>query len=364
MNSKLMDTIAAATKSEYAAVLDTSEVFNNRDEVSTPIPALNIAFSGKIKGGFGSGITVWAGPSKHFKTMFTLISAASYLKKYDDAICVFFDNEFGSPKAYFESLGIDPQRVFHNPFETVEALQTDFVNILKKLKRNDKVFFIVDSIGMAASDKEIADAENDTGKKDMTRAQALKSLFRMITAPIRLKNLHCHVVAHTYETMEKYAKKIVSGGQGAIYAADNIYIISRSQDKDDKTKEILGYDFKINVEKSRFSKEKTVIPITVNHENGLSKWSGLFDLGLESGYIFKATTQTYNVMNKETGEVLFEKNMYRKDMEANSEVFKRLFTETDFNNWIDSEYSVSHGKLLADVEEIDSEAEATADTEQ
>lgn len=347
--SPLMLKLIKASKLDHTDVLSQSEIFNTRVEVPTAIPALNIAYSARIDGGLGSGLTVWAGPSKHFKSLFCLISAAAYLKAYPDAVCLFYDNEFGSPAAYFASVGIDPNRVLHSPFTTLEDLRTDMVNQLDGINRGDKVIFVIDSLGMAASSKEVNDAMEGSEKADMTRAKINKSLFRIILPHLRLKDIPCVVVQHVYDTMETYSKKVVSGGTGTYLAADNIYIIGRQQDtiKKDGKNEIVGYDFIINVEKSRFVREKSKIPIKVRKEGGVYKWTGLFDLAVEGEYIAFATSKTYALVDRTSGEV-GDKTFYRKDVEYDGTFWMDLLKNTDFKEFIHTKYAVSNGELVQD----------------
>ncbi len=346
IKSPLMARLQKASTLEHTDIMSDSEIFNTRIEVPTAIPALNIAYSARIDGGLGSGLTVWAGPSKHFKTMFCLISAAAYMKAYPDSVCIFYDCEFGSPADYFVSVGIDPKRVLHSPFTTLEDLRTDMVNQLNEITRGDKVVFVVDSLGMAASNKEVKDAEDGNEKADMTRAKINKSLFRIILPHLRLKDIPCLVVQHTYDTMEMYSKKVVSGGTGTYLAADNIYIIGRQQDKDGK--EILGYDFIINVEKSRFVKEKSRIPIKVRKEGGVFKWTGMFDIAVEGEYIDKVNNSTYALVDRQTGELDEDNGFKRADVEYDTKFWIKLLKTTDFKEFIHKKYAVSNGELIQD----------------
>jgi len=173
---------------------------------------INVALSGRVDGGLTSGLTVLAGPSKHFKTSFALLMASSYLKKHKDAVLMFYDSEFGSPQQYFESFGIDTNRVLHIPIKNIEELKFDIVNQLEQIERKDKVIILIDSVGNLASKKEIEDAMNEKSVADMTRAKALKGLFRMVTPYLTLKNICLLAINHTYATMEMFSKQIVSGG--------------------------------------------------------------------------------------------------------------------------------------------------------
>ena len=103
----VMDRLKKNSKIKGTDILANSKIFSQQDFASTPVPMINVALSGDPDGGLGSGLTVLAGPSKHFKTSFALLMAAAYMNKHKDAIMLFYDSEFGSPQTYFESFGID-----------------------------------------------------------------------------------------------------------------------------------------------------------------------------------------------------------------------------------------------------------------
>ena len=237
----LLEKLKKSSRSAGVSILSESKLFSDKELVSTPVPMINAALSGSVDGGLGSGLTVLAGPSKHFKTSFALLMAASYLKKYDDAVLLFYDSEFGSPQAYFESFGIDAGRVLHTPVTNIEELKFDLVHQLGEIERKDKVIVVIDSIGNIASKKEVEDAENMKSVADMTRAKALKGLFRMITPTLTLNDIPLLAINHTYATMEMYAKQVVSGGSGVMYSSDNVWIIGRRQEKTGT--EVSGYNF-------------------------------------------------------------------------------------------------------------------------
>lgn len=344
--TSLRDRILKTSTLEYTDVLSDSTVYNEKDVTSTPIPALNIAYSGKITGGFASGLTIFAGPSKHFKTLFCLISAASYLKKHPDAIVIFYDSEFGSPVEYFTAAGISADRVVHSPITNIEELRHDLANQLKEIKRGEKIAIVIDSLGNLASAKEIKDAEDGSEKADMTRAKVIKSMFRIVTPHLRLKDIPMFVVAHTYDTMEMYSKKVVSGGTGQYYSADNIYIVGRQQDKDGT--ELAGYNFILNVEKSRYVKEKSKIPINVLYGSGVQKWSGLLDIALEGQYIGKINKQKLGLVDRETGVVLEDQSWKREDLENNGPFWKKFIEDTDFPDYVFKSYAAASGQLITE----------------
>jgi RecA/RadA recombinase len=326
------------------AILTESKIYGKKDMITTSVPMVNVALSGSVDGGLTPGLTVLAGPSKHFKSAFSLLMAAAYMKQYPDSVLLFYDSEFGTPAGYFDSFGIDMNRVIHTPITDIEQLKFDIMKQLNEISRTDKVVMVIDSVGNLASKKEVEDAANEKSVADMSRAKSLKSLFRMVTPHLTLKDIPLIVVNHTYKEIGLYPKDIVGGGTGIYYSADTIWILGRQQDKDSDG--IQGYHFVINVEKSRYVKEKSKIPITVSYEGGIKKWSGLLDLAIEGGYVVKPSNGWYQLVDRSTGEVVGNK-MRAGDIEDNSAIWKQVLTSTDFAQWIKNKYTLVGGNLLA-----------------
>src|SRR6056300_849695 len=297
----ILDKIKKNTTVKDSDILKNSKFFTKKDMIPTSIPAVNVALSGRFDGGLTPGLTMWAGPSKHFKTAFSLLMAKSYLDKYDDAALLFYDSEFGTPQSYFDSFGIDVSRVLHTPITDVEQLKFDIMKQLEGLDRGDRLMIVIDSIGNLASKKEVDDALDGKSVADMSRAKQIKSLFRMVTPYLSLKDIPMVVVNHTYKEIGMFPKDIVGGGTGSYYSADNIYILGRQQEKDGK--EVSGYNFIINVEKSRYVKEKSKIPVSVSFEGGINKYSGLIDIALEGGFVHKPSPGWYAKIDEKTGEI-------------------------------------------------------------
>jgi len=338
----IMDKLKKNSKIKDTSVLSDSVLFAEKDIIKTDVPMVNVALSGDIDGGLTSGLTVLAGPSKHFKTSFALLMGAAYLKQYEDAVMLFYDSEFGSPQQYFESFGIDTERVLHTPITDVEQLKFDLVGQLENIERGDKVVIVIDSIGNLASKKELEDALNEKSVADMSRAKALKGLFRMVTPYLTMKNVPLLAVNHTYQEIGLFPKNVVSGGTGIYYSADNIWIIGRQQDK--KGSEIQGYHFVINVEKSRFVKEKSKVPISVSWEGGIQTYSGLLDVALAGGYVTKPNVGWYAAVDMETGEIL-EPKVREKDT-LQKKFWDPIFKNSDFKEFVKSYYSIGHKPLL------------------
>ena len=352
----LLEKLKKSSRTAGADILSESKFFSEKEMTTTSVPMINVALSGSTKGGISSGLTVLAGPSKHFKTSFALLMAGAYMKKHKDAVLMFYDSEFGSPQSYFESFGIDTTRVLHTPVTNIEELKFDLVHQLTEIDRKDKVMVVIDSIGNIASKKEIDDAENMKSVADMTRAKALKGLFRMITPFLTLKDIPLLAVNHTYQTQEMFSKAVVSGGTGVMYSANDVWIIGRRQEKTGT--EISGYHFIINIEKSRFVKEKSKIPISVTWEGGIEKWSGLLDLALETGYVVKPKNGWYMAMNPATKEEL--SGNLRAAQTMTEEFWTKIFNSTDFETAIEKRYKVAHGAML---EELRLETEPSIEDE-
>jgi RecA/RadA recombinase len=343
----ILDKIKKNSSIKDSAILSKSKFFTDKDMIPTPVPIINVALSGSFDGGLTPGLTMWAGPSKHFKTAFSLLMAKSYLDKYKDAALLFYDSEFGTPQSYFDSFGIDTDRVLHTPLTDIEQLKTDVMKQLADVERGEHLIVVIDSIGNLASKKEVEDALDGKSVADMSRAKQIKSLFRMITPHLSLKDIPMIVVNHTYKTMELYSKDVVGGGTGSYYSADNIFILGRQQEKEGT--EIVGYNFIINVEKSRYVKEKSKIPVSVSFNGGISKWSGLLDIALESGHVIKPSNGWYSKVNKETGEV--EDKKYRIKDTDTKDFWDSIITAESFRLFVEQKYKVSNTNLLKKEEE-------------
>jgi len=279
--------------------------------------------------------------------------AKSYLDKYKDAALLFYDSEFGTPQSYFDTFGIDPDRVLHTPLVDIEQLKFDVMAQLTQLDRDDKLIIVIDSIGNLASKKEVEDTLEGKSVADMSRAKQIKSLFRMVTPHLTMKDIPMIVVNHTYKTMELYAKDVVGGGTGSYYSADNIFILGRQQEKEGT--EVVGYNFIINVEKSRYVKEKSKIPVTVAFEGGISKWSGLLEIALESGHVVKPSVGWYSKVNTETGEV--EDKKYRIKDTDTKYFWMSILKDKTFRDFVENKYCVASGNIMdEDTENIFAEA--------
>ena len=339
----LLDKLKKNSTIKDSAILSKSKFFTEKDMVPTDVPMINVALSGRLDGGIIPGLTMWAGPSKHFKTAFSLLMAKAYMDKYPEAVLLFYDSEFGTPVKYFETFQINMDRVLHTPLTDIEQLKFDIMQQLQDVNRGDKLIIILDSIGNLASKKEVEDALEGKSVADMSRAKQVKSLFRMVTPHLNLKDISMVVVNHTYKEIGMFPKDIVGGGTGSYYSADNIYILGRQQDKDGT--EIVGYHFIINVEKSRYVKEKSKIPISVSFDGGISKYSGLLDLALESGHVVKPANGWYAKVDQKTGEIGDKKRIADT---TTAEFMEPILGDVKFREFIKHKYEIAYGNIMGE----------------
>ena len=337
----ILDKIKKNSSIKDSAILSKSKFFTDKDMIPTSVPIINVALSGKLDGGLTPGLTMWAGPSKHFKTAFSLLMAKSYLDKYPDAALLFYDSEFGTPQSYFDSFGIDTERVLHTPLTDIEQLKSDIMQQLQNVDRGDRLIIVVDSIGNLASIKEVNDALDGKTVADMTRAKSVKSLFRMVTPHLSIKDIPMIVVNHTYMEIGMFPKAIVGGGTGSYYSADNIFVIGRQQEKEGT--EVVGYNFIINVEKSRYVREKSKIPVTVRHDGGISKWSGLLDIAIDSGHVIKPSNGWYS---KVDADGVIEDKKYRIKETDTSDFWLPILKQKTFQDFVQNTYQIASGNIM------------------
>ena len=339
----LLDKIKKNSTIKDSAILANSKFFNAKDMITTSVPMVNVALSGNLDGGLTPGLTMWAGPSKHFKTAFSLLMAKSYMDKYSESVLLFYDSEFGTPQSYFDTFGIDTERVIHTPLTDIEQLKFDIMKQLEGIDRGDRVMIIIDSIGNLASKKEVEDALEGKSVADMSRAKQVKSLFRMVTPHLNLKDISLIVVNHTYKEIGMFPKDIVGGGTGSYYSADNIYILGRQQEKTGT--EITGYNFIINVEKSRYVKEKSKIPISVSFDGGIQKYSGLVDIAIEGGFLSKPSPGWYAKVDQKSGEI---GDKVRFEATQTDDFMLPLLKDEKFKEYVNQKYGIAYGNIMGE----------------
>lgn len=210
--SKLLDKLTKAGNIKTSTILSNSVFFVSKETIPTDLPILNVAFSGNIEGGLTSGVTIFAGESKCYKSFLAIYAMKAYMDKYPESVALFYDSEFGIPTGYMESIGMDLDRIIHIPITNIEEMKFDMVKRLEDIERGDKVFIMVDSIGNLASKREVENALAENGSADMVRPKEMKSFFRIITPHITMKDIPCIIINHVYKETGMFAKTVVGGG--------------------------------------------------------------------------------------------------------------------------------------------------------
>jgi RecA/RadA recombinase len=344
INKALLDKIKKNSTIKETTILANSKFYNEKSFVDTKIPALNILLSGELNKGWTSGLTVWAADSKHFKTAFVLTLVKAYLDANEDSILLFYDSEFGAPPPYFKAFGIDVERVVHIPIKNIEELKFDLIKQLEEFDRNDKIAIMIDSVGNLASKKELDDALTENSAADMSRPKQLKGLWRMITPYLTIKDIPMAVINHTYEEQKMYGKTIMSGGKGTLLSADNVFFITKAQEKDKATNELVGNNFTVIAEKSRLIKERSKITFNVTFEGGINKWSGLLDIALESGHVIKPKMGWYaRVLDGKP-----EDKSYREKDTNNEGFWKPILADQTFKQYVKDTFALGQVEMLQD----------------
>lgn len=347
----LLDKLRKVGSIEATTVAE-SAFFNERDLIPIDIPALNIALAGSLDGGLGPGLQMIAGESKTFKTAMGLKMMSAYMKKYPDSVCLYYDSEFGSTPEYLKAFDIPIDRVLHIPLLHIEQLKFDIVKKLEEIKKKDKVIIFIDSVGNLASKKEVEDALEEKSAADMTRAKMLKGLWRIVTPHLTLKDIPCIAINHIYMEQGMYPKAIMGGGTGGMYSANAVWIISKAQEKEGT--DLVGFKFTINIEKSRYVVEKSKIPITVNFEKGIDKYSGILDLALESGLVQKPSNGWYSLVDDDG--VLADKKVRAADT-GNDDFLGKVLSNPKFNEFIKNKYRLTYSQQAAKNAQVDSDTE-------
>lgn len=339
----LLDKMKKVGSIKTTELLSESTFFNKKEGVQTEVPIINLALSGQVDGGLVSGLTFLAGPSKHFKSLLGLVLVKAYMKKHPDAVCLFYDSEFGITPDYIKTNGIDTDRVLHIPIEHLEQLKFDISKRLDAIERGDKVIIFIDSVGNLASKKEVEDALDEKSVADMSRARVMKSLWRIVTPHLTTKDIPCIAVNHTYQTMEMYSKAVMSGGTGGMYSANQVFIIGKAQEKDGT--DLVGWNFTINIEKSRFVREKSKFPFLVTFDGGIQKYSGLMDIALEGGFVSKPSNGWFARVDRSTGEIGDKKRMADT---LCADFWDPILNNEEFKEYVKSKFAISYGSLMAD----------------
>ena len=286
---------------EYTKVA--SDIEENERFIDTGSYIFNGLVSGSIYGGVSSSrITAIAGESSTGKTYFSLAVVKNFLDNNPDGYCLYFDTEAAVNKKLLESRGIDMNRLVVVNVVTIEEFRSKAlraVDIYLKTSEEERkpCMFVLDSLGMLSTEKEIRDALDDKQVRDMTKSQLVKGAFRMLTLKLGQANIPLIVTNHTYDVIGSYVPtKEMGGGSGLKYAASTIIYLSKKKEKDQK--EVIGNLIKAKTHKSRLSKENKEVQIRLYYdERGLDRYYGLLELG-ELGGMWKNVAGRYEMNGK------------------------------------------------------------------
>ena len=307
-----------------------SEINETETYVDTGSYVFNALVSGSIFGGVSSNkITAIAGESSTGKTFFSLAVVKNFLDSNPDGYCLYFDTEAAITKSLLDSRGIDTSRFVVVNVVTVEefrskALKAVDIYLKKPVEERKPCMFVLDSLGMLSTEKEITDALNDKQVRDMTKSQLIKGAFRMLTLKLGQANIPMIVTNHTYDVIGSYVPtKEMGGGSGLKYAASTIIYLSKKKEKDGT--EIIGNIIKAKTAKSRLSKENKDVEIRLYYdERGLDRYYGLLELG-EIGGLWKNVAGRYEMnVNGETKKVYAKAILKEPETYFTEEVMQKL----------------------------------------
>jgi|TARA_R100000541_G_scaffold17520_2_gene27349 RecA/RadA recombinase len=309
--SDFLKDIIKETGNEYAGLvsdgIDSADVTNFIDTGSYSFNAL---LSGSIYGGMPANkITAIAGEAATGKTFFALGICKAFLDKDPEAGIIYFESESAISKQMIEARGIDSKRMVIVPVATVQEFRNQSIKILDKYieqteKTKKPLMFVLDSLGMLSTTKEMEDTAAGKETRDMTRSQIVKSTFRVLTLKLGKANIPMIMTNHTYDVIgSMFPQKEMGGGSGLKYAASSIIYLSKRKDKEGT--EVVGNIIHCKNFKSRLTKENAMIDVKLTYKTGLDKYYGLIELGEEAG-IFKKVSTRYEMPD---GSKVFGKNI-------------------------------------------------------
>ena len=306
-----------------------SDIDETEKYVDTGSFIFNGLISGSIIGGVSSNkITAIAGESSTGKTFFSLAVVKNFLDNDPNAYCLYFDTESSITKSLLEDRGVDTSRLVVINVVTIEQFRSKAlkaVDIYLKSKTEDRkpCMFVLDSLGMLSTEKEIDDALNDKQVRDMTKSQLVKGAFRMLTLKLGQANIPMIVTNHTYDVIGAYVPtKEMGGGSGLKYAASTIIYLSKKKEKDGK--DVIGNLIKAKTVKSRLSKENKDVTVRLFYDDrGLDRYYGLLDLGEEAG-MWKNVAGRYEI----GGKKIYAKEIYKNPEKYFTEDVMKKLDET------------------------------------
>ena len=293
--SDFLKDIIKETGNEYATLVSEGVEAGDVDSfIDTGSLAFNALLSGSIYGGMPSNkITAIAGEAATGKTFFALGIVKAFLDKNKDAGVIYFESESALTKELVEARGIDSKRMVIVPVATVQEFRHQSIKVIDKYIEQDEktrkpLMFVLDSLGMLSTTKEMEDTAEGKETRDMTRSQIVKAAFRVLTLKLGKAKVPMIMTNHTYDVIgSMFPQKEMGGGSGLKYAASNIVYLSKRKEKDGK--EIIGNIIHCKNYKSRLTKENALIDVRLTYKDGLDKYYGLLELAIKHG-IFKSVS--------------------------------------------------------------------------
>ena len=296
MMSDFLKDIIKQTGNEYASLASDGTGGDVDNFIDTGSYSFNALLSGSIYGGLpDSRITAIAGEAATGKTFFALGIVKAFLDKDPDAGVIYFESESAVSKSMVESRGIDSKRLVVMPVSTVQEFRTQSLSVLDKYIAQDKserkpIMFVLDSLGMLSTTKEMDDTAAGKETRDMTRSQIVKSTFRVLTLKLGQAGVPMIMTNHTYDVIgSMFPQKEMGGGSGLKYAASSIIYLGKRKDKDGT--EVVGNIIHCKNYKSRLTKENAQIDVKLTYKTGLDRHYGLLELGEEAGVFKKVSTR-------------------------------------------------------------------------
>ena len=295
--------VAKEIGNEYAGLVsDGVSAGDSADFIDTGSHIFNALVSGSIYGGVPSNkITAIAGESSTGKTFFCLGIVQHFLDSNPDAGVIYFESESAISKQMIEDRGIASDRMLIVPVATIEQFRTQACRILDNYveqpeDKRQPLMFVLDSLGMLSTEKEIADVAADKQVRDMTKSQLIKGAFRVLTLKLGKANVPMLVTNHTYDVIGSYVPtKEMGGGSGLKYASSTIVYLSKKKEKDGT--EVVGNIIKCKAQKSRLTKENSQVETRLYYDKGLDRYYGLLELG-EKGGLWKNVAGRYEMNGK------------------------------------------------------------------
>ena len=338
-----------STGNEFASIVeDGVQAADVSGYIDTGSYIFNALLSGSIYNGLPNNkITALAGESATGKTFFALGMCKQFLNDNPNSAVIYFESESAITKNMIEERGIDSSRIVIVPVTTVQEFRTQSIKIIDqyiKDKSDMKMCFVLDSLGMLSTTKEIEDTASGAETRDMTRAQLVKGAFRVLTLKLGKAGVPLIVTNHTYDEMGLFAKKVMGGGSGLKYAASSIIFLSKKKEKDGK--DVIGNIVHCKNEKSRLTIENKMVDVMLSYETGLDRYYGLLDLAIKYG-IF---TQTSTRVELPDGTTQFGKTINKNpEKYFTPEILDKL------NEAAQQEYLYGNQTRTDDTEESDNE---------